>query len=100
MHGHTYTCRRIKWSKPKARAHFIPLSRSAAIPLKDCLAYGEVKEPQQVGGGGGGEEEEAHIYEAADLQLPVRKDDGSYEPTDLQLPGATRGGEVDGVYEN
>ncbi len=97
MHGHTYTCRNKKWSKPKARAHFIPLSHSAAIPLKDCLAYGEVKGPQQVRGG---EEQEAHIYDVADLQLPVRKDDGDYEPTDLQLPGAIRGGEVDGVCEN
>ncbi len=53
---------------------------------------------EQVSGGGG--EEEAHIYDVADLQLPRREDDGDYEPTDLQLPGATRGGEVDGVYDN
>ncbi len=54
---------------------------------------------EQVGGGGGGEDE-AHIYDVADQQLPRREDDGDYEPTDLQLPGATRGGEVDGVYDN
>ncbi len=64
---------------------------SVNIPLKECLAYGEVKGPQQVRGGGG-EEEEAHIYDVADQQLPRREDDGDYEPTDLQLPGATREG--------
>ncbi len=47
---------------------------------------------------GGEEEEEAHIYDVADL--PRREDDGDYDPTDLQLPGATRGGEVDGVHGN
>ncbi len=55
---------------------------STGIPLKDCLAYGEVKVPQQMSeGGGGGEEEEAHIYDVADLQLPRREDDddGDYE---------------------
>ncbi len=77
------------WSKPKAnRAHFIPLSRSAAIPLKDCFAYGEVKGPQQVRGGGG------YFNEAADLQLPVRDDDEVYE----QIPGDTEGEEVDDDY--
>ncbi len=50
--------------------------------------------------GGGGGEEEGHIYDVADLQLPRREDDGDYEPTDLQLPEATRGGKVDGVYDN
>ncbi len=78
MHGHTYICRRKKCSEPKARAHFIPLSRSAAIPLKDCLAYGEVKVPQRTDQvrGGGGEGEEAHIYDVADLR---GEDDGDYE---------------------
>ncbi len=51
---------------------------SSNIPLKECLAYGEVKVPQQVRRGGG-EEEEAHIYEAADLELPRGEDDGVYE---------------------
>ncbi len=55
----------------------LSICSSNDIPLRECLAYGEVKVPQQVRGGGG--EEEADIYEVADLELPVGEDDGDYE---------------------
>ncbi len=51
---------------------------SADVPLKECLAYGEVRGSRQVveGRGGGGGEEEADIYERA---MEVAEDDGDYE---------------------
>ncbi len=61
---------------------FLHLSRpSADVPLKECLAYGEVRGSRQVveGRGGGGGEEEAHIYEPTDLAMEVLGDDGDYE---------------------
>ncbi len=57
-----------------------PFPRSANIPMKECLAYGEVKRPQQADQvNGEGEEEEVHIYAVADLQQPGGEDDGDYE---------------------
>ncbi len=54
---------------------------SADVPLKECLAYGEVRGSGQVveGRGGGGGEEEANIYEPTDLAMDVAGDDGVYE---------------------
>ncbi len=56
------------------------LSRpSADVPLKECLAYGEVRGSRQVveGRGRGGGEEGAHIYERTDLAMEVLGDDGT-----------------------
>ncbi len=64
------------------RLCFSILSRpSADVPLKECLAYGEVRGSRQVAEvrGGGGGEEEAHIYEPTDLAMEVLGDDGNYE---------------------
>ncbi len=58
---------------------FLHLSRpSVNVPLKECLAYGEVRGSRQVveGRGGGGGGEEAQIY---DQVMEVAGDDGDYE---------------------
>ncbi len=58
-----------------------PSRPSADVPLKECLAYGEVRGSRQVveGRGGGGGEEEAHISEPTDLAMEGRGAVGDYE---------------------
>ena len=53
----------------------ITILYSPEIPLKSCLAYGDVK-VQQVGGGG---EEPSHIYEATDTVGPGVGEEGNEE---------------------